>query len=58
MKNLPNVLRVFIMTFLSLAVASAILYFGFGIDLKGWWRLAIFVIMIGVPIYYYIKNRE
>ena len=58
MKKLPNVLRVFIMTFLSLAVASAILYFGFGIDLKGWWRLAVFVIMIGVPAYYYIKNRE
>lgn len=56
---MKKVVTAFYVTFLSLALIAAILYFGFEVDLTQWyWKLLIGLIMFGVPIYTYIKNKE
>ena len=56
---MKQIVKVFVVTFLSLALLASVLNFGFNVSLEAWyWKVVIFTIMIGVPTFYYFKNEK
>ena len=57
-KKLPKFVQAFMATFLGLFVIAAVLYLGFGVSLeKGWHKLIIGLIMVGVPVYVQFRKK-
>lgn len=57
-KNLPKVVKAFVITFLSLAIVASVLNFVLGVSLEsGLAKALIAVLLIGIPAYVHFKDK-